>query len=102
MPKDIEPLEPRRVQTFAHFFKRYMTVSSVVTAALPIPVTAARLIPTFKAQIAILSTYTSLFCFLALGFIFYSRHQLARWMFRNLSMTLGHLESEFSVPPPRL
>ena len=76
-----EVLEPRRVRQFAHFFKRYMSISSVVAAALPIPVTAVGLIPTFSAQTSYLATYTAMFCFLCLGFIFYSRHQLAPQMF---------------------
>lgn len=78
---EVNPDEPRRVRAFAHFFKRYMSLSSVITAALPIPVTAFGLIPTFKVHTGFLSTYTPLFCFLLLGFIFYSRHQLARLMF---------------------
>jgi hypothetical protein len=75
------PTKPERVIAFANFFKRYMSVSSVVVASLPIPVTSLHLIPTFTAQTKLLSVYTSLFCFLTLGFIFYSRHQLARLMF---------------------
>jgi hypothetical protein len=76
-------IEPKRVKTFARFFKNYMSVSSLVVAALPIPVTAFKLIPTYTAQTSLLSVYTSLFCFLLLGFIFYSRHALARLMFRD-------------------
>jgi hypothetical protein len=76
--------EPRRVKAFAEFFKQYMSVSSVIAASLPIPVTSLQLIPTYAAQTKFLSVYTSLFCFLLLGFIFYSRHTLARWMFRPL------------------
>lgn len=75
------PADPKRVRAFATFFKRYMSISSLVVASLPIPVTSFGLIPTFSAQTKLLSVYTSLFCFLALGFIFYSRHQLARIMF---------------------
>ncbi|HEX2855243.1 MAG TPA: hypothetical protein VHO24_18555 [Opitutaceae bacterium] len=75
------PTEPTRVKTFAKFFKNYMSISAVVAAALPIPVTSLKLIPTYTAHTSLLSTYTSLFCFLLLGFIFYSRHSLARWMF---------------------
>jgi hypothetical protein len=75
------PKGPTRLEGFAKFFKRYMNVSSIVAAALPIPVTALGAIPTYKFQTTILSTYTSLFCFLILGFIFYSRHQLAKAMF---------------------
>jgi hypothetical protein len=73
-------IKPTRVQNFANFFKGYMGLWSVVTAALPIPVTAFKLIPTYKAYTPILSTYTSLFCFLLLGYVFYSRHRLA-WLY---------------------
>lgn len=75
------PTDPRRVKAFASFFKNYMSVSSLIVAALPVPVTAFGALPTFADHKAPLATYTSLFCFLALGFIFYLRHSLARWMF---------------------
>jgi hypothetical protein len=78
-----EPISPRRVISFAKFFKNYMSISTIVTAALPIPVTSFGLIPTFHAQTKLLSVYTSLFCFLILGFIFYIRHELARIMFES-------------------
>jgi len=75
------PSEPARVKAFAQFFKRYMSVSSVVASALPIPITSFQLIPTYKAERTFLSVYTSLFCFLLLAFIFYSRHGIAKWTF---------------------
>jgi hypothetical protein len=75
------PINPQRVETFARFFKNYMSVSAIVAAALPIPVTSFHLIPTYSAHTSLLSVYTTLFCFLLLGLIFYSRHPLARWMF---------------------
>ncbi len=78
---DQTPIDPKRVKAFARFFKSYMSVSSLVVASLPIPVTSFGLIPTFSAQTKLLSVYASLFCFLILGFIFYGRHRLARWMF---------------------
>ena len=81
MPEQSEPIDPKRVKAFAVFFKRYMSVSTLVVASLPIPVTALGAIPTFKAHTKLLSVYTPLFCFLTLGFIFYSRHKLARVMF---------------------
>jgi len=74
-------LEPRRVKAFAQFFKHYMSASTVIAASLPIPVTSLRFIPTYGAQTKFLSVYASMSCFLLLGFIFYSRHTLARWMF---------------------
>lgn len=58
-----------------------MSLAAVVTASLPIPVAAMKLIPAFEAQSKFLSVYASLFCFLTLAFIFQCRHALARWMF---------------------
>ena len=75
------PPEPARFAAFAQFFKAYMGTASVVTASLPIPVAAFHLIPTYEAQSKFLSTYTSMFCFLMLGYIFYIRHTLGRLMF---------------------
>lgn len=75
------PTDPKRVKAFVSFFKNYMSVSSVVVAALPIPLTAFNALPIFADYKTSLSTYTSLFCFLTLGFIFYSRHSLAKLMF---------------------
>jgi hypothetical protein len=83
--------KPARVIEFANFFKRYMSISSVIAAALPIPVTAFGLIPVYSSQKPYLSTYTSLFCFLALGYVFYNRHSLALRLFPKL---LGGLERE--------
>jgi hypothetical protein len=77
------PSQPSRVESFVLFFRAYMNLASVVVAALPIPVTTLGLIPTYSAQTELLSTYTSLFCFLVLGFVFYGRHQLARYLFER-------------------
>jgi len=77
----LEPTDPKRVRSFAIFFKNYMSISTLIVAALPVPVTSMGLIPTFAVQTKLLSVYTSLFCFLLLGYIFYSRHTLARRMF---------------------
>ncbi len=78
---EVEPHEPVRFAAFAKFFKAYMGTASVVTASLPIPLAAFHLIPTYAAQEKFLSTYTSLFCFLLLGYLFYIRHSLGRLMF---------------------
>jgi hypothetical protein len=83
MEAEPQPTDPQRIKTFARFFKNYMSISAIIAAALPIPVTWFRLIPTYSAHTSLLAVYTSLFCFLLLGFIFYSRHALARWMFPN-------------------
>jgi hypothetical protein len=78
------PKEPKQLKAFAVFFKNYMNVWAVVVAALPVPLAAFKLIPVYTDQSGILSTFTTLFCFLLLGFIFYSRHSIARWMFRDV------------------
>jgi len=81
IPRRTEPHEPTRFTAFAHFFKAYMGTASIVTASLPIPVAAFKLIPAYDAQAKFLSTYTSMFCFLMLAYLFYIRHWLGRLMF---------------------
>ncbi len=76
-------VRPERVRRFANYFKNYMGISTIVTAALPIPATLLHIIPVFAAQERMLAVYTSLFCFLALAYVFYIRHVLARSMFRG-------------------
>ena len=53
-------------------------------AALPIPVAKFHFIPAYEVLRNILATYVSLFCFLIAGYVFYSRHSIARWMFQSL------------------
>jgi len=98
--KRVAQPEPLRIEGFAQFFKRYISVSSVVTASLPIPIAAAKLIPVYDCQQKFLGTYTSLFCFLLLAFVFYSRHNIARWMFgRQLNSGASWLGGLFSLLP---
>src|ERR1700761_550219 len=73
--------ESQRIQKFGRFFTGYMKTASLITAALPIPVKSFHLIPAFTSQEKFMNTYTSMCCFLAFAYIFYSRHMLARWMF---------------------
>jgi len=93
--------EPKRIKGFATYFKEYMGISSLVTAALPIPVTAAKLIPMYSAQMRFFSVYTSLFCFLLLGFVFFVRDRLAGIFFRRRPN--GSFGSRrFAIVPPVL
>ena len=73
--------KPTRLAVFANFFKGYMSVSTVVAASIPIPVTSWKLIPIYAQQRGFLTVYASLFCFLLLAFVFSLRHRLARPMF---------------------
>jgi hypothetical protein len=67
-------------QRFVTFFVAYM-LAALTVASLPFPLTVARWTPTFSFQTQSLSVYSSLLCFLLLGFVFYSRATLSRLMF---------------------
>jgi uncharacterized membrane protein len=75
---------PKRFAQFIRYFKNYLGLGSVLSAALPIPAKYLHLIPMYAAQASFMTVYVSTFCFLFLGFIFYSRHAIARWIFRGL------------------
>jgi len=68
------------MQAFARFFKGYMGTAPVIAAALPIPVTAGKIIPTYAEQTGYLTTYTSMFCFLTVALIFFRRHRLGSYL----------------------
>jgi membrane-anchored glycerophosphoryl diester phosphodiesterase (GDPDase) len=68
------------MQVFARFFNGYMGTAPIVAAALPIPVTALKIIPTYAEQTGYLTTYTSMFCFLVVALVFYRRHRLGSYL----------------------
>ena len=72
----------QRVHRFGSFFKHYMGASTLVTAALPIPIAELKLIPVYDAQRHFLGVYTSLFAFLIFAWCFYERHMYGRFMLR--------------------
>jgi len=82
-PKRSGRMEPARFQQFTSYFKKYLALGSVGCGVLPAPLSYFHVIPTFQAQFKFLTGYVTVFCFLALGFIFYSRHSIARWIFRS-------------------
>ncbi|HEY6293144.1 MAG TPA: hypothetical protein VI455_16455 [Terriglobia bacterium] len=84
---------PKRFAQFIRYFKNYVGLGSVVSAALPIPVKYLHLIPMYAAQANFMTVYVSTFCFLLLGFIFYSRHAIAGWMFRSLQPSRSGLST---------
>lgn len=100
LSNETQSLEPVRVRQFLTFFKNYMSLSTLVVAALPIPVTMLEFIPTYAALTKLLSVYTSLFCFLLLGFVFYSRHSLARRFFPILGKSDGPRSSRGMTAMP--
>jgi hypothetical protein len=89
-----------RIRRFLIFFKGYMSLSALVVAALPVPVTVLQLIPTYSAHRNLLSVYTSLFCFLLVAFVFYLRHSLAPLYFSKISDAEGHRRSRTMIIVP--
>lgn len=77
-----QPLE--RMQKFASFFRGYMGAAPIIAAALPIPVTAGKIIPTFQEHTSFLTAYCSMFCFLVVAFVFYRRHRLGAYLLPEL------------------
>jgi hypothetical protein len=74
-----------RFKGFALFFKSYMSVMPIVTAAVAPILTLARAIPVFEYQRNELALYSGLLGFLLIGYVFFARDALVRGMFsRNL------------------
>ncbi|MEK9766086.1 MAG: hypothetical protein VW274_06360, partial [Thalassolituus sp.] len=71
---------PQRMARFADFFRGYMGSAPMIAAALPIPVTAGKLIPTYAEHTSFLTAYTSMLCFLVVAFVFYRRHRIGTYM----------------------
>jgi hypothetical protein len=94
---ETDPSKRTRLAVFANFFKGYMSMSAVVAASIPIPVTSWKLIPIYAQQRGFLTVYASLFCFLLLAFVFSIRHRLARPMFfkSGVSGTVAALPAVF-------
>ena len=71
---------PQRMARFADFFRGYMGSAPMIAAALPIPVTAGKIIPTYAEHTSFLTAYTSMLCFLVVAFVFYRRHRIGTYM----------------------
>jgi hypothetical protein len=69
-----------RMSKFASFFRGYMGSAPIIAAALPIPVTAGKIIPTYQEHTGFLTAYCSMFCFLIVAFIFYRRHRIGAYL----------------------
>jgi len=72
--------QENRLRRFAGFFKCYMGVMPLVTAAVAPLLTMLNAIPIFESQRAPLATYSGLLGFLVLAWVFYTRGELASAM----------------------
>ena len=66
-------LQANRFEYFAQFFKGYMGVMPVLTAALAPVITLLRTVPVFEVQRKELAVYSGLFGFLLVAYVFYGR-----------------------------
>jgi hypothetical protein len=82
-PKEPSLTESLRIIGFANFFKKYMSVSALFAASIPIPIASMKLIPVYSAQRGFLTVYACLICFLLIAFVFSIRHRLSVWMFSD-------------------
>ena len=71
----------QRLESFARFFKGYMSVSAIVAASVPILVASLKLIPAYAQQRGFLTVYSSLLCFLLVAFVFSVRHGMGARIF---------------------
>ena len=80
--------------------RHYTGMWCLFVAALPIVVTRFGLIPVYESQKNLLPAYASLFCLLALAYVFSQRHRLARAMFAAplLWADLDAVQSKASRP----
>jgi hypothetical protein len=81
--------QENRFRGFAKFFKGYMGVMPIVTAAVAPFFTLARAIPVFDVQRTELALYSGLFGFLLVAYVFYAREVFVRSMFTGPMMSLS-------------
>ena len=75
-----------------------MSLSALVVAALPLPITGFGALPSFANGRWGLAALTSMFCFLLVGFVFSMRHVVARSVFSRSS---GFQPNVLSAAPAR-
>jgi hypothetical protein len=85
------------MQKFARFFRGYMGAAPIIAAALPIPITAGKIIPTYKEHTSFLTAYCSMFCFLVVAFVFYRRHRLGAYLLPELWEKRTRIVGRFMV-----
>ena len=83
--------QENRLRRFASFFKGYVGVMPLVTAAVAPLLTMMKAIPVFETQKTTLATYSGLLGFLLLAWVFYVRGPLVRAMVpqRHSSKPIG-------------
>jgi len=72
--------QENRLRKFANFFKGYMGVMPIVTAAVAPLLTMMKAIPVFESQKTTLATYSGLLGFLLLAWVFFVRGAFVKVM----------------------
>jgi uncharacterized membrane protein len=81
--------QDNRLRKFASFFKGYMGVMPLVTAAFAPLLTMAKAIPVFESQKTTLATYSGLLGFLLLAWVFYVRGAFVKAMVPRAAKSTG-------------
>jgi hypothetical protein len=76
-------------RNFATFFKSYMGVMPVVTAAVAPIVTAFKILPIYSRDSKIAAALSGILGFLLLAWVFYARHAMGRAMFSSNTVPVG-------------
>jgi hypothetical protein len=76
-------------KNFATFFKSYMGVMPVVTAAVAPIVTAFKVLPIYSRDSKIAAALSGILGFLLLAWVFYARHAMGRAMFSSNTVPVG-------------
>jgi hypothetical protein len=96
------PTDPKRLSSFATFFKNYMSVSAILAGAAPIPVALFDLIPQYDALRKLTTTLSSLLAFLALAYIFFNRSSLGQAWFGSYLLNGAPTAAALRRQPTRL
>src|SRR5436190_1833649 len=70
-------VQDNRLRAFAGFFKGYMGIMPLVTAAVAPLLTIMKAVPVFESQKSTLATYSGLLGFLLVAWVFYARRAFA-------------------------
>jgi hypothetical protein len=82
-------LQENRLKNFANFFKGYMGGMPLITAALAPILTLAKAIPVFESQKTSLATFSGLFGFLLVAWIFFARGTFVPLMTNSLTRAVS-------------
>lgn len=89
--------QENRLRKFASFFKSYMGVMPLVTAAVAPLLTVFRVMPVIESDRTTLATFSGLLGFLMVAWIFYARSTIVRMMMPGAAFPVSKSRDELGV-----